>query len=115
VHLDRVTSASKIKDVYVGIEPFQPEIIAAHGLLIFTMYTDDSVTSSTGYRDYGFALSVESRRGVGDSPSRRDSVGNTAWRIDSEASRIGATESPGWKDTSYAPIEAHEGTKKWRS
>jgi hypothetical protein len=26
------------------------------------MYTDDSVTSSTGYRDYGFALSVESRK-----------------------------------------------------
>jgi hypothetical protein len=67
VHLDRVTiDASKIKDVYVGIEPFQPEIIAAHGLLIFTMYTDDSVTSSTGYRDYGFALSVESRREVGE-------------------------------------------------
>jgi hypothetical protein len=23
----------QIKDVYVGIEPFEPEIIAAHGLL----------------------------------------------------------------------------------
>jgi hypothetical protein len=39
----------QIKDVYVGIEPFEPEIIAAHGLLIFTMHTDRSVTAADGF------------------------------------------------------------------
>jgi hypothetical protein len=65
VRMKRVTiDAAQIKDVYVGIEPFEPEIIAAHGLLIFTMHTDRSVTAADGFKDFGFALSVESRREV---------------------------------------------------
>jgi hypothetical protein len=94
-----------------GIEPFQPEIIAAHGLLIFTMYTDDSVTSSTGYRDYGFALSVESRREVGEGyPSRRDSV--QAHGVSTRRHRgSGATSHQIEGHESDALIEAHEGPK----
>jgi hypothetical protein len=72
----------QIKDVYVGIEPFEPEIIAAHGLLIFTMHTDRSVTAADGSRDFGFALSVESRREVDEGFTIPEGLdGNTEWRI----------------------------------
>ncbi len=58
---DTTIDASKVKDIYLTLEPFAPEVVAAHGLLVFEMENDGDVTSSTGQTDFGFALSVEAR------------------------------------------------------
>jgi uncharacterized protein DUF4105 len=57
--------ADKVKNVYVAVEPFAPEVIAGHGLLVFEMEEDGAVTGPDGRKDYGFAVSVEARRPVG--------------------------------------------------
>ena len=57
--------ASKIKDVYMAIEPFAPEIVAGHGLMVFEMEEDGAVTGPGGKKDFGFAVSVEARKPVG--------------------------------------------------
>lgn len=58
--------ASKVKDVYLALEPFFPEVVAGHGLLVFEMEEDGAVQSANGEKDFGFALSVEARRPVGE-------------------------------------------------
>lgn len=52
---------SKIKDVYLTLQPFSPEIVAAHGLILFEMESDEAVKGTGGERDFGMALSVEAR------------------------------------------------------
>lgn len=57
--------ASKVKNVYMAIEPFAPEVVAGHGLMVFEMEDDNAVKGADGRSDYGFAVSVEARRPVG--------------------------------------------------
>lgn len=57
--------ADKVKNVYLAVEPFAPELIAGHGLLLFEMEDDGDVTGPDGRKDFGFAVSVEARRPVG--------------------------------------------------
>lgn len=57
--------ASKVKNVYVAIEPFAPEVVAGHGLMVFEMEEDGAVAGPDGRQDFGFAVSVEARRPVG--------------------------------------------------
>lgn len=57
--------ADKVKNVYLAVEPFAPEVIAGHGLLVFEMEEDGAVTGPDGRKDFGFAVSVEARRPVG--------------------------------------------------
>lgn len=52
---------SKVKDVYLTLQPFSPELVAAHGLILFEMESDDAVKGANGERDFGLALSVEAR------------------------------------------------------
>lgn len=54
--------ASKVKNVYMAIEPFAPEIVAGHGLMIFEMEDDGAVEGPDGRKDFGFAVSVEARK-----------------------------------------------------
>jgi len=56
---------SKVKNVYLAIEPFAPEIVAGHGLMVFEMENDSDVSGPNGKQDVGFAVSVEARRPVG--------------------------------------------------
>ncbi len=56
--------ASKVKNVYMAIEPFAPEIVAGHGLMIFEMEDDGAVEGPDGRKDFGFAVSVEARKPV---------------------------------------------------
>lgn len=66
VHTAETTiDASKVKDVYLCLEPFAPEIVAGHGLLVFEMSEDGAVKSADGREDFGFALSIEARRPKG--------------------------------------------------
>lgn len=62
---DTTIDASKVKDVYLALEPFAPEIVAGHGLLVFEMEDDGDVQSADGHKDFGFALSIEARRPQG--------------------------------------------------
>jgi hypothetical protein len=62
---DTTIDASKVKDVYLALEPFFPEVVAGHGLLVFEMEDDGAVQSANGDQDFGFALSIEARRPVG--------------------------------------------------
>lgn len=62
---DTTIDASKVKDVYLCLEPFAPEIVAGHGLLVFEMSEDGAVKGADGREDFGFALSVEARRPEG--------------------------------------------------
>lgn len=62
---DTTIDASKVKDVYLCLEPFAPEVVAGHGLLMFEMNEDGAVTSADGQKDVGFCLSIEARRPVG--------------------------------------------------
>lgn len=64
-HQLAVIQADKVKDVYLAVEPFAPEVIAGHGLLVFEMEEDGAVTGPDGRQDFGFAVSVEARRPVG--------------------------------------------------
>lgn len=57
--------ASKVKNVYMAIEPFAPEVVAGHGLMVFEMEDDSAVTGPDGKKDFGFAVSVEARKPVG--------------------------------------------------
>ncbi len=57
--------ASKVKDVFLCVEPFAPEIVAGHGLLMFEM-EDGGVVSADGQKDAGFCLSIEARRPEGE-------------------------------------------------
>lgn len=57
--------ASKVKNVYMAIEPFAPEIVAGHGLMVFEMEDGDAVQGPDGRKDFGFAVSVEARKPVG--------------------------------------------------
>jgi Domain of unknown function (DUF4105) len=57
--------ASKVKNVYLAIEPFAPEVVAGHGLMVFEMEKDGAVAGPDGKTDYGFAVSVEARKPVG--------------------------------------------------
>jgi hypothetical protein len=58
--------ASKVKEVYLAIEPFAPEIVAGHGLMVFEMEEDGAIEGPDGRKDFGFAVSVEARKRVGD-------------------------------------------------
>jgi hypothetical protein len=62
---DTTIDASKVKDVYLALEPFFPEVVAGHGLLVFEMEEDGAVQSADGQKDFGFALSIEARRPKG--------------------------------------------------
>lgn len=62
---DTTIDASKVKDIYLCLEPFAPEIVAGHGLLMFEMEDDGAVTSADGQKDVGFCLSIEARRPKG--------------------------------------------------
>lgn len=62
---DTTIDASKVKDIYLCLEPFAPEIVAGHGLLMFEMEDDAAVTSADGQKDVGFCLSIEARRPKG--------------------------------------------------
>jgi hypothetical protein len=64
---DTTIDASKVKDVYLALEPFFPEVVAGHGLLVFEMEEDGAVQSADGRKDFGFALSIEARRPNGQS------------------------------------------------
>lgn len=57
---------SKVKEVYLALEPFAPEIVAGHGLLVFEMSDDDAVQNAQGEKDFGFALSIEARLPKGE-------------------------------------------------
>lgn len=57
---------SKVKDIYLTLQPFAPELVAAHGLLIFEMDSDEAVRGGDGQRDFGMALSVEARTPEGE-------------------------------------------------
>lgn len=50
----------------MAIEPFAPEVVAGHGLMIFEMEEDGAVEGPDGRQDFGFAVSVEARKRVGD-------------------------------------------------
>lgn len=52
---------SKVKDIYLALQPFSPEVVAAHGLIIFEMESDEALKGANGERDFGMALSVEAR------------------------------------------------------
>ncbi len=64
---DTTIDTSKVKNVYLALEPFAPELVAAHGLLVFEMEDDAAVKGADGREDFGFALSVEARRPEGES------------------------------------------------
>lgn len=55
-----------IKNVYLGVKPFKPEILAAHSVLIFEMHEDHPVTNSEGQKDKGLVLSMEARLHQGE-------------------------------------------------
>lgn len=55
-----------IKNVYLGVKPFKPEILAAHSVLIFEMDDDHPVTNAEGQTDRGLVLSMEARLHQGE-------------------------------------------------
>lgn len=48
-----------VKDVYLGVKPFDPTVLAAHSVLVFEMDDQHPVTNSKGQQDSGFVLSPE--------------------------------------------------------
>ena len=63
---DTEIDTSKVKDVYLTLQPFNPEIVAAHGLIMFEMQDGESVRGASGQKDVGLALSVEARSPEGE-------------------------------------------------
>jgi len=57
---------SKVKNVYLTLQPFAPEVVAAHGLLVFEMEGDEAIKGENGEKDFGLALSVEARSPEGE-------------------------------------------------
>jgi len=52
---------TKVKDVYVVLEPFKPEWIAGHSFLMFDFKDGEGVRAQDGTTDSGLVVSVEAR------------------------------------------------------
>lgn len=65
-HAETTIDTSKVKNVYLALEPFKPEVVAGHGLVVFEMDEDGAVESKDGQKDFGLAFSVEARKPVGE-------------------------------------------------
>lgn len=64
---DWTTAAVKpgtVKDIYLVKQPFPPELLAAHSLLLFT-FERGGLTDADGNEAYGLALSIEAHLKVG--------------------------------------------------
>jgi len=61
---DALIDPSKVKDIYLTIEPFPPEMVAAHGLAVMEFH--EPIQSSDGEKDKRLVLSVEAKVGEGD-------------------------------------------------
>jgi hypothetical protein len=66
VFSDAKVNPSHVKNVYLGVKPFNPELLAAHDVLIFEMDEQHPVTSSDGREDSGLVLSMEAKLAQGD-------------------------------------------------
>lgn len=53
-----------IKDIYLIKQPFPPELVAAHSLLLFT-FDPGGLTDASGKEAYGLVLSIEAHQKVG--------------------------------------------------
>lgn len=65
-HANTTIDTSKVKNVYLALEPFKPEVVAGHGLVVFELDEDGAVRSDDGQTDFGLAFSVEARKPVGE-------------------------------------------------
>jgi hypothetical protein len=93
VHLDQRPSMLKDQRRLRGV-PFQPEMAAASRPIDFHHVHGRLRDFIYGVPRLRFrAIGGVAARGARDSPSE-EGPGNTAWRIDSEASRISCNESP---------------------
>lgn len=63
---DTTVDTSKVKDVYFVLQPFKPEAVAAHALMVFEMEDDTAIVGAEGQKDVGLALSVEARSPQGE-------------------------------------------------
>jgi hypothetical protein len=66
VFSDAKVDPSHVKNVYLGVKPFAPDLLAAHDVLIFEMDEDHPVVSSDGRQDSGLVLSMEAKLAQGD-------------------------------------------------
>ena len=55
-----------VKNVYLGVKPFNPELLAAHSVLIFEMDDDHPIANAEGQKDTGLVLSMEARLHQGE-------------------------------------------------
>lgn len=71
---DASLDPSKVKNVYLGIKPFYPEPLAAHGVLVFEMEEGHSVQRSDGQTDPALVLSMEARLPQGEAYSLKKTL-----------------------------------------
>ena len=67
---------SFIKDIYLIKQPFPPEALAAHSLLLFT-FDPGGLTDAGGNEAYGLVLSIEARQKVGQAYNPLAGMKNT--------------------------------------
>ena len=64
---DAVVDAKRVVNVWLAIEPFAPEWIAAHSFLVFEMAPEAPVRDSLGHTDGALVVSAEAHLRVGQS------------------------------------------------
>ncbi len=62
VYTDAVVDPTKVKDVWMAVEPFQPKVIAGHSLVLFEFEEDSPVRNGQGATDRALAVSAEALR-----------------------------------------------------
>jgi len=63
-----------VKNIYIGVKPFDPELLAAHSVLIFELDENHPVTSSDGKKDSAIVLSMEAKLPQGESYSMKKTL-----------------------------------------
>lgn len=66
IFADAKVDPKHVKNVYLGIKPFNPKLLAAHSVLIFEMDEDHPVTNSKGEKESAIVLSMEAKLAQGE-------------------------------------------------
>ena len=79
---------SRVREVYYWSQRFNPEWLAAHGMLVFLMDSEDAIQGAQGQRDIGLVMTVEVHYRKGDSYSPIKGLGKN-YRIIYQVTTVG--------------------------
>lgn len=77
IFADAQIDPKHIKNIYLGVKPFNPKVLVAHDVLIFEMDEQHPITNSQGKKDSALVLSMEARLGTGEKYSMGKTMNGT--------------------------------------